>query len=32
LLQDAGMGMSGSPPPDLSLVDGHEGQATGQSP
>ena len=32
LLQDAGGGISGSPPPELSMIDGHEGEATGPSP
>ena len=32
LMQDAGGGMSGSPPPDLSMIDEHEGEATGPSP
>ena len=31
-MQDAGGGMSGSPPPELSMIDGHEGEATGPSP
>jgi predicted ATPase len=32
LMQDAGGGVSGSPPPDLSMTDGHEGEAPSQSP
>ena len=32
LMQDAGGGVSGSPPPELSMIDGHEGEATGPSP
>jgi tetratricopeptide (TPR) repeat protein len=32
LMQHAGGGVSGSPPPGLSMVDGHEGEVTGQLP
>jgi tetratricopeptide (TPR) repeat protein len=32
LIQDAAGGMSGSPPPELSMIDGHDGEAIGQSP
>ena len=32
LMQDAGGGVSGSPPPELSMIDGPEGEATGPSP
>ncbi len=31
LMQDAGGGVSGSPPPDLSMIDACEGEATGPS-
>jgi len=32
LIRNAGGDVSGSPPPELSMVDGHEGEATGPSP
>src|SRR2546430_11829353 len=32
LVREAGGGVSGSPPPELSMIDGHAGQATGPSP
>jgi predicted ATPase len=32
LMHDAGRGVSGSPPPELLMIDRHEGEATGQSP
>jgi hypothetical protein len=32
LMQDAGGGISEGPPPDLSMIDGHEGEATSPSP
>jgi hypothetical protein len=32
LMEDAGRGVSDGPPPDLSMMDGHEGEATDPSP
>ena len=32
LMQDAGGGVSGSLPPELSMIDAHEGEATGHRP
>jgi hypothetical protein len=32
LMQDAGVGVSGSPFPALSMIDGHQGEPTGHSP